>query len=67
MRMNEGKLLISVKNTYAEKPLPENGLPQTMREGHGFGTQSIRCVAEKPNGSCRFFVTDEFLVLQAIL
>lgn len=67
MRMNEGKLLISVKNTYAEKPRLENGLPQTTREGHGFGTRSIRYVAEKLNGSCRFFVTDEFFVLQAIL
>ena len=67
MRMNEGKLLISVKNTYAEKPRLKNGLPQTTREGDGFGTQSIRYVAEKLNGSCRFFVPDEFFVLQAIL
>ena len=67
MRMNEGKLLISVKNTYAEKPRLENGLPQTTREGHGFGTRSIRYVAEKLKGNCRFFVTDEFFVLQAIL
>ena len=44
LRMNDGKLLISVKNTFAKKPLLTDGIPHSSKEGHGFGTQSISYV-----------------------
>ena len=67
MRLNEEKLLISLKNTYADKPDFMNGLPYTSEAGHGFGTKSIWYVAEKLNGSCQFSVTDTYFILRAIL
>lgn len=67
LHMNGDKLLISIKNTFAKKPLLINGLPQTKEAGHGFGTKSICYVAEKLEGSCRFSVSGELFVLQVIL
>ena len=67
MHLNEEKLLISLKNTYAEKPDIIDGLPYTSKTGHGFGTRSIWYVAEKLNGSCQFTVTDSYFILRVIL
>ena len=67
MRLNEEKLLLSLKNTYADKPEFVNGLPYTSEAGHGFGTKSIWYVAEKLNGSCQFSVTDTYFILRVIL
>ena len=67
MHMNDNKLLISIKNTFAEKPVFIDGLPQAKEAGHGFGTRSICYVAEKLDGSCRFSVADDLFVLQVIL
>ncbi len=66
-RIHAGRLLLSLKNTFAEKPRFADGLPVATKAGHGFGTQSIRCVAEKLHGSCRFSVTDDLFVVQVIL
>lgn len=67
MRLNEDKLLISLKNTYADKPEIIDGLPYTSKAGHGFGTRSIWYVAEKMNGSCQFSVTDTYFIMRVIL
>lgn len=67
MRENGGKLLISIKNTYLTAPKIVDGLPKSMREGHGFGSQSIRYVAEKLKGNCQFNVSDDYFILQVIL
>lgn len=67
LRMNDGKLLISVKNTFAKKPLLTDGIPHSSKEGHGFGTQSISYVTEKLNGNCQFSVKDDWFILRVIL
>lgn len=67
MRENGGKLLISIKNTYLTAPKIVDGLPKSLREGHGFGSQSIRYVAEKLKGNCQFNVSDDYFILQVIL
>ena len=67
MHMNGSKMLLSMKNTFAQRPSLRDGLPQTAEAGHGFGTQSIRYVAEKLNGHCQFSIVDEWFVLQVIL
>ena len=67
MHMNGSKMLLSMKNTFAQRPSLRDGLPQTAEAGHGFGTQSIRYVAEKLNGHCQFSIVDEWFVLQLIL
>ncbi len=68
MHTNENnKLLISIKNRFAKQPIFKNGLPQTDEAGHGFGTQSIRYVAEKLNGNCRFSAENGMFVLQVVI
>lgn len=67
LRMNANKLLISVKNTCAETPKMVDGLPQSSKNGHGLGTQSIRYVTEKLNGNCQFTVQDHWFILRVIL
>ena len=67
IHLNEEKLLISLKNTYAEKPEFIDGLPRTSEAGHGFGTKSIWYVAERLNGSCQFTVTDAYFIMRVIL
>ena len=67
LRMREEKLLLSVKNTFAEPPELRNGMPVSHAEGHGFGTQSIRYVAEKLHGNCQFSVEGDRFVLRVVL
>ena len=67
MRINSGKLLISIKNTYDEKPKFIDGLPQAKEKGHGFGTQSIRYITEKLKGNCQFTVDDYYFILRIVL
>ena len=67
LRMDDGKLLISLKNTFAEKPVLTDGIPHSSKEGHGFGTQSIRYVTEKLKGNCQFSVKDDWFILRVVL
>lgn len=67
LRMKEEKLLISVKNYFAEMPVMVDGIPKSKKEGHGFGTQSICYVAEKLNGNCQFSIENDRFVLRIIL
>ena len=67
LSMNGNKLLISVKNTCAETPKIVDGLPQSGKNGHGLGTQSIRYVTEKLNGNCQFSVEGHWFILRVIL
>lgn len=67
LRMDDGKLLISLKNTLEEKPLFTDGIPISSKKDHGFGTQSIRYVTEKLNGNCQFSVKDDWFILRIVL
>lgn len=67
LRMDDGKLLLSLKNTFAEKPIMRDGIPHSNKAGHGFGTQSIRYVTEKLKGNCQFSVNDDWFILRVIL
>lgn len=64
---NNGKLLISIKNTYAQKPEMADGLPLAKESGHGFGTQSIRYVTEKLKGNCQFTMDEQYFILRIVL
>ena len=63
----EGKLLISVRNPIAKKPVFADGLPVTEKEGHGFGTQSIRYMTERLGGNCQFSVQDDQFVVRIVI
>lgn len=67
MRMNDKKLLISIKNTYATKPQIIDGLPRTDKHNHGFGTKSIYYVTEKLGGNCRFSLDGDEFLLQVVV
>lgn len=67
MRMNEDKLLISVKNTFAERPEIVDGIPQSRKNGHGFGTRSICYVTEKLKGNCQFTVKNDWFILRVVM
>lgn len=67
MRMNNEKLLISIKNTYCGKLELIDGMPQTNEPGHGFGTKSIRYVTEKLKGKCDFSISEEYFILRIVL
>ena len=62
-----GKILISLSNTFAVMPLFADGMPISKEKKHGFGTQSIRYTAAKLAGNCQFSVKDEWFFLQIIL
>lgn len=67
LRMNGGKLLVSLKNRFGEPPVLVDGIPMSTVPGHGIGTQSIRYMAEKLKGNCQFTLIDDYFVLQVIL
>lgn len=67
LRTDNGKLLITLKNTFAENPVLTDGIPHSGKEGHGYGTQSIRYVTEKLNGNCQFSVKDGWFILRIVL
>ena len=67
MRMNDKKLLISIKNTYATKPQIIDDLPRTDKHNHGFGTKSIYYVTEKLGGNCRFSLDGDEFLLQVVI
>ena len=67
LQMNGKKLLISIKNTFAEKPKMVDGIPYSEHEGHGFGTQSIRYITDKLNGNWQFSIKDGWFILRIVL
>ena len=67
MHMHDEKLLISIKNPCADIPEIKDGLPQSKKIGHGFGTKSIRYIAEKAGGNCQFAMDGDCFVLRVIV
>lgn len=63
----DGRILISVKNTFFKKPVIVDGLPVTKRKGHGYGTQSIRYLTEKIGGNYQFYVQDDLFIVRLVL
>jgi len=64
---HKGNLLIFIENSFTGKVEMENGLPQSLREGHGFGVKSMAMIAEKYNGYCSFEAKGEIFTLRIVL
>jgi len=65
----DGKLLLSVKNPF-QGPLSldqETRIPVSIKEGHGYGVQSIVYMTEKLSGKCQFTVQDNIFILRIVL
>jgi len=67
LHMVNNKLLLSIKNPYAQKPIIENGTPTSRALGHGLGTQSIKYVTTKLNGNCQFTADEGMFALRIVL
>ena len=67
LKASDGKLLLSVKNPVDQTPEFTNGLPKSKKEGHGYGTQSIRHLAQKLGGNCQFTVNDGLFITRVII
>lgn len=68
LKLSDGKLLMSVKNTFKKTPIfSKNGNPISKRDGHGYGTQSIRYLAEQLGGNCQFTVKDNVFIARVII
>ncbi len=64
---HKNNLLIHIENSFTGKVKMENGIPQSLREGHGFGVKSIAMIAEKYNGYCSFDAKDEIFIMRLVL
>lgn len=64
---HKGNLLIFIENSFTGKVAMEDGLPQSRREGHGFGVKSMAMIAEKYNGYCSFEAKGEIFTLRIVL
>ena len=67
LKCTEDKLLVSVKNPVAKKPVFADGLPVTDKTGHGFGTQSIRYMTERLGGNCLFSVHENYFLVRIVI
>ena len=61
------KLLLSVKNPVGQPVLFADGLPISGKKGHGYGTQSIRYMAERLGGNCQFSQQGDTFILRVVL
>ena len=60
-------LLIEIKNPYGGEVSFQDGLPVSDREGHGYGCQSIRSIAEQNRGICIFEAEHGVFTLRVVL
>lgn len=67
LKVSNGKLLLSVKNPFAEAPTFVDGVPISKRKGHGYGMQSILYLTEKVGGKCQFSVENDTFILRIVL
>ncbi len=64
---SKNKLLLSIRNPFATKPVLIDGLPVSDKSGHGYGTQSIRYMTERMGGNCQFTTENNTFVLKVVL
>jgi len=67
MSERNGKLLLSLANTYENAPKMVDGMPVSSAKGHGLGTQSIYYTARKLNGNCHFLIRENRFIMQVII
>lgn len=67
LKTSDGRLLLSVRNPFQGRLTFVDGLPQSGRKGHGYGTRSIRYLTEKLGGNCRFMAEYGEFLLQVVI
>ena len=67
LKNSNGKILLCVKNTCAERPVFQDGLPVTSRKNHGHGAVSIQYATEKLGGNCQFALEEDWFILRVVV
>jgi len=67
LKSADGKLLISVKNPVDQVPNFEDDLPVSDRDGHGYGTQSVRYITQQLGGNCQFCVQNGIFIARVVI
>jgi len=67
LRSFDNKLLLSVENPFRTAPVIVDGQPVSKKEGHGYGTKSIRYLADRLGGKTQFSVQDGKFVVRVII
>ena len=69
LKDSAGKLLLSVRNPFHGSIVqdPITGAPLSSRDGHGYGTQSIRYMTERLSGKCQFTIQNNLFVLRVVI
>lgn len=65
--LHKGNMLILLENNYEADVTMEKDLPQSNREGHGFGVKSMNMIVEKYNGYCSFKAQEGIFTLKIVL
>lgn len=66
-KLNRDKLLVFIENTCVGKVELSDGLPKTNKDGHGFGTKSMKALAKKRNGDCICESVEGLFTLRVVL
>ncbi len=67
-KLQKKNLLIVLSNTYYGKEIEiKNGLPQTNKEGHGYGAKSIAILVDKYKGYYSFSVEENLFILNVLI
>lgn len=64
---HKDKLLIYISNPYRGSITMRDGLPENIQPQHGYGTKSIRMIAEKHSGYCAFEAGEGLFTLKVVL
>ena len=67
LKQKGNKLLLSLENTFLEKPQFVNDIPVSNKADHGIGTQSIIYNCNQLGGQCKFSLQNNLFVLQIIV
>lgn len=67
LHCHENKLFMELKNSCETAVAFENDLPISLKQGHGYGSKSIRYIAEKYHGLCSFELTENVFITKVIL
>lgn len=65
--VHKANLLIMIENPYTGEIIMNGGLPQSSREGHGYGTRSIAAIADAHSGQAIFSAEDGVFTLKVML
>lgn len=67
LKTSNGKLLLSVRNSFQGQITFSDGLPISTKAGHGYGTQSIRYMTDRLGGNCQFTIEEDEFVLRVVV